>query len=257
MLIAHTPQHLKIVAIIPALNESQAIAQVIHGLKQLTWADGAPLFQAIVVGDNGSTDTTCQVARQAGARVAQASARGYGHGCMAAIQAAPNADVYIFVDGDHTTRYAQIPALIQAIVNGASLAVGRRTERARGSMSWPQRVGNALCCALIRLLWRAPVHDLGPLRAIRAPLFHALDMRAMTYGWTLEMQIKAFEQGCVVTEVPVATLARPYGTSRVSATLGSALRCGRVMLSTIFSLYASRAQRAQDLAPAALPLFNK
>jgi hypothetical protein len=246
----HTPANtrfltapLRAVAIIPALNEAQGIGQVVQHLAQLTSANGAAVFHAIVVGDNDSTDGTPQAARAAGAQVAHATQRGYGHGCMAAIRAAPATDVYVFVDGDHTTQYAQIHTLLNAIDQGADLVIGRRAQRAAGSMSWPQQFGNALCCWLIRLLWGAPVHDLGPLRAIRAHCFDALNMQAMTYGWTLEMQIKAAEQGLTMVEVPVTTLARPHGVSRVSATLHAALRCGRVMLTTLFSLYATRRQR--------------
>ena len=237
---------LRFVAIIPALNEAACIGRVVRQLRALVRRDGTPALAAVVVGDNGSTDDTCTEARAAGALVARAAFRGYGHGCMAAIAAiaeAEPADVYLFVDGDDTLNYAEIESLLRAIECGADLAVGHRTRRARHSMSLAQRVGNALCCVLIRLLWRADVHDLGPLRAIRASTFHALDMQAFTYGWTLEMQIKAVEQKRVSVEIPVSTLARRTGASKVSSTWVAAARCGRVMLLTIFSLWRTRASR--------------
>ena len=238
-----TSRATRYVAIIPALNEADCICRVVAALIALKRNDGAPAFVAVVVGDNGSTDQTCEVAVRAGALVAHATSRGYGHGCMAAIRAAPDADAYVFVDGDDTLNYPDIESLLAAIEHGAQLVIGRRVHRAAHSMSKPQVFGNALCCALIRLLWRAPVHDLGPLRAIRAAEFNRLDMQAFTYGWTLEMQIKAHEQRLSVSEVPVTTLARRSGNSKVSATLRAAARCGRVMLHTIFTLWITRNER--------------
>lgn len=234
---------LRYVAIIPALNEADCIGQVVAALVALKRKDGRSTFVAVVVGDNGSTDQTCDVATQSGALVGHATSRGYGHGCMAAIRAAPDADAYVFVDGDDTLNYPEIESLLAGIEGGAQLVIGRRVNRAEHSMSLPQVFGNALCCALIRLLWRADVHDLGPLRAIRAPAFNWLDMRAFTYGWTLEMQIKAHELRLTMIEVPVSALARRSGHSKVSASVRAALRCGRVMLHTIFTLWYTRSQR--------------
>ncbi len=234
---------LSYVAIIPALNEADCIGRVVTALIALERKDGTPAFAAVVVGDNGSTDQTCAVATRAGALIGRATSLGYGHGCMAAIAAAPTADAYVFVDGDDTLNYAEIESLLSAIERGAQLVIGNRVHRAEHSMSLPQVFGNALCCALIRLLWRADVHDLGPLRAIRAAAFNRLDMQAFTYGWTLEMQIKTHELRLTMIEVPVSTLARRVGNSKVSANLRAALRCGRVMLHTIFTLWRTRGQR--------------
>ena len=241
---------MRCVAIIPALNEAACIGQVVRKLAALVRPNGLPALSAVVVGDNGSTDATAAVAAAAGAVVARAAQRGYGHGCMAAIATAraAAADVYLFVDGDDTLNYADIESLLSAIERGADLAIGDRVQRARHSMSVAQQLGNALCCGLIRLLWRADCHDLGPLRAIRSTAFHALDMQAYTYGWTLEMQIKAFEQQLIVVELPVTTLARATGASKVCNTLFAAARCGRVMLQTIFSLWLTRAARMAALS---------
>ncbi len=215
-------------------------------LAALKRPDGSPTFVAIAVGDNGSTDRTCEVAARAGARVGHASERGYGHGCMAAIDAAPPADVFVFVDGDDTTDCRQIESLLVAVEAGAELVVGHRVRRDAGSMSSAQVFGNALCCWLIRALWGAKVNDLGPLRAMRAPAFRQLNMQAFTYGWTLEMQIKAFEQNRYIVEVPVSTAARPDGVSKVSPNGRSALYCGRVMLATIGKLWLTRSSRHSD-----------
>jgi hypothetical protein len=244
------PSHLTLAAIIPALNEAGCIGEVVRSLRALRRSDGRALFAAVIVGDNGSTDGTQQIADAAGALVAIASQRGYGHGCAAAIARArhvlPEVDAYVFVDGDHSTRYEQIHALVAAVESGHDLVIGRRVECMRGSMTWPQWFGNRLCSALVRWLWRAPVYDLGPLRAIRAPLYHRLRMRALTYGWTVEMQIKSIELGASMVEVPVSVLPRAAGESKVSPTIRSALRCGRVMLRTIISLYRTRASRTVD-----------
>ena len=254
----HTARNLRYVAIIPALNEADCIGRVVAALIALKRSDGSPAFIAVVVGDNGSADRTCDVAASAGAVVAHAPSRGYGYGCMAAIRAAPDADAYVFVDGDDTLNYPEIESLLSGIECGAQLVIGRRTHRAAHSMSMPQVFGNALCCAIIRLLWRADVHDLGPLRAIRAPAFHRLDMQAFTYGWTLEMQIKAHELRLTMIEVPVSTLARRTSHSKVSNTLRAAARCGRVMLHTIFMLLHTRSDRlaASNTRPPQLRLVN-
>lgn len=251
--LAQATRNLRYVAMIPALNEADCIDRVVAALIALKRSDGSPAFVAVVVGDNGSTDRTCDVATRAGARVAHATSRGYGHGCMAAISAAPDADAYVFVDGDDTLNYPEIESLLTGIEHGAQLVIGRRVHRADHSMSLPQVFGNALCCALIRLLWRADVYDLGPLRAVRAPAFHRLNMQAFTYGWTLEMQIKAHELGMNLIEVPVSTLARRSGNSKVSATLRAAARCGRVMLHTIFTLWITR--NARLASPAHAPPY--
>jgi Glycosyl transferase family 2 len=236
-----------LVAVVPALNEAGCIGAVVESLRALRSPDGSALFAAVVVGDNGSTDGTPRIARAAGALVASAALRGYGHGCVAAIEHAQatfcDIDAFVFVDGDHSTQYDQIHLLVEALNAGNDLVIGRRTVRARNSMTWPQQWGNRLCSALVRWLWRAPVHDLGPLRAIRAPLYERLHMQALTYGWTVEMQIKAIELNAAMVEVPVAVLPRAAGESKVSPTIASALRCGRVMLQTIFLLYRTRASR--------------
>ena len=234
------------VAIIPALNEEACIGRVVAQLAALKRPDGSPTFVAVAVGDNGSTDRTCEVAILAGALVGHASRRGYGHGCLAAIEAAPPADVFVFVDGDDTTDYRQIESLLVAVEAGAELVIGHRVQRDAGSMSPAQVFGNALCCWLIRLLWGANVEDLGPLRAVRTPAFRQLNMQAFTYGWTLEMQIKAFEQNLYIVEVPVSTSMRPEGVSKVSPNWRSALRCGRVMLATIGQLWLTRSSRRFD-----------
>lgn len=245
--IAQRPSGLRFVAIIPALNEQACIGRVVHALRSLRRRDGTPAFAAVVVGDNGSTDQTCAQALRAGALLGHATSRGYGHGCMAAIAVAPAADAYLFVDGDDTLNYAEIESLLTGIECGAQLVIGRRVHRAEHSMSALQVFGNALCCALIRVLWGANVHDLGPLRAIRAPAFNRLDMQAFTYGWTLEMQVKAHELHMNMVEVPVTTLARLVGHSKVSANVRAAARCGRVMLQTIFTLW--RTKRVRNGSP--------
>jgi glycosyltransferase involved in cell wall biosynthesis len=240
----------RLVAIVPALNEALSIGAVVSSLLALRRGDGGPLFEAVVVGDNGSTDGTGEVATAAGALVAVAGQRGYGHGCVAATRLAAARisaiDAYVFVDGDHTTRYEEIHGLVRALQSGNDLVIGRRVTRAPGSMTWAQQFGNHLCSGLVRVLWRVPVHDLGPLRAINKTLYDRLNMEALTFGWTLEMQIKAAECRASMIEVPVTVLPRTDGHSKVSPTLASALRCGRVMLQTIFSLYLTRASREQD-----------
>ncbi len=227
----------RVAAVIPARNESQAIAHVIAGLKALRVVD-RPVIDQVVVCDNGSSDDTAARAAQAGALVVSEPRPGYGGACLAALAQIGHADVVLFIDGDHAFFPPQAFALLDAIAAGADLAIGSRHlgHIERGAMTWPQIVGNALVTRLIRWLWRVPITDLGPYRAIRCTALQELTMRDRAYGWTVEMQVKAFQQKLRVVEVPVDVRVR-IGHSKVSGTLRGVFEAGHGMLRMLWRLW--------------------
>ncbi len=223
-------------AIIPAYNEAENIALVVRGLLGLRNGRGAPLVDEVVVADNNSTDGTADIACRAGARVVHVQARGYGSACAAACEAALG-DTLLFVDGDHTADLAQTPLLLDEIDRGADLVIGARANAQRGSLTLPQRFGNAFACALIRSIWRVPVTDLGPFRAIRRSAYLRIGMHDRAYGWTIEMQVRAAQLRLHVREVPVTWLPRHAGHSKVSGTVRGVFGAGFGILSMIARLW--------------------
>lgn len=213
-------QGLHITAVIPALNEELAIAQVVNGLLVLQERSGRPLVDDIIVADNGSTDATAALSQAAGAKVVSAPRRGYGAACLAAIDHIAATDVVVFVDGDGSVNSRQVEYLLERIAAGADLVIGSRTLGyiEAGAMSWAQRFGTALVAAIINVLWSAKISDLGPFRAIRHPALQALSMQDASYGWTVEMQVKALQLGFSVVEIPVDCRVR-LGKSKISGTV--------------------------------------
>ena len=224
-----------IAVIIPALDEEQAIGRVIAAIPA-----GA---REIVVVDNGSRDRTAHVARVAGARVVGEPRRGYGQACLAGIAAAPEADVYAFLDGDGSDHPEQLPEVLAPILEGrAELVIGSRTlgRRAPGAHPWHAVLGTRLCVALMNRLLGTRATDLGPFRAITAEGLRRLGMSDRDFGWTVEMQAKAARHGLRVVEVPVDYRPR-IGRSKVSGTLGGSLRAGAKILGVIARQALSRA----------------
>lgn len=222
----------RVVVIVPALDEADAIGQVLIEIP-------SPVTSVIVV-DNGSTDATADIARARGATVVREPRRGYGRACLAGLRAAPDADIVVFLDADRSDYAADMTRLIDPIIDDeADLVMGCRGGVARPMLA---RVGTAVCVALINRLWRTWYRDLGPFRAIRRTTIDRLEMSDKTYGWTIEMQVKAAEANVRVLEVPIAQRAR-LGRSKISGTLGGTMRAGTRMLATIWSLWRSRRTR--------------
>ena len=225
----------RISVIIPAHNEAQAIGLVLAEIP-------AGLVQEIIVVDNNSSDDTSAVARAAGATVLREPRPGYGYACLAGMAyafgkaAAEQPEIVVFLDGDHSDYPEQLPDLLAPLLHGtADLVIGSRAlgERERGALLPQQRFGNWLATRLLRLRYGGHFTDLGPFRAIRAPALLGLQMADKTYGWTVEMQIKAARQGLRTVEVPVR-YRRRIGTSKVSGTVRGTLGAGYKILWTIY-----------------------
>lgn len=210
----------EVVVVIPALNEERSLALVL---------DELPAVGAVIVADNGSTDRTAEVARAAGAHVVLAPRRGYGSACLAGIAAARalRPAVLVILDGDHSDHPAELPRLVEPVLRGeADLVLGDRTQWAEpGALTPQQRWGNRLATALIARRCGHRYRDMGPFRAIRFSSLEALEMEDPTWGWNVEMQLKAVQRGLRVVEVPVHYRPR-IGTSKISGTVSGVARAG-------------------------------
>jgi len=218
----------RIVAVIPALDEEEAIGAVVRAIP--------PFVAATIVVDNGSRDRTADAARAAGARVVHEPRRGYGQACLAGIAAAGEADAVLFLDGDGSDDPAQAAEVLAPILEGrADLVIGSRHlgPRERGAQPWHAILGTRACVGLLNLLTGARATDLGPFRAVSADALRRLGMADRNYGWTVEMQVKAALAGLRVAEVPVAHRARAGGKSKVSGTVRGTIGAGTKIVGTI------------------------
>ena len=223
----------KTVVIIPALNEERSIGRVIGDIPQ-------DLVTEIVVVNNGSTDSTARVASSSGATVIEEERRGYGQACLAGIDYIKNSsylpDIIVFLDADYSDYPQEMKDLVSAITEGGyDLVIGSRTigERQKGALLPQALVGNYVATRLIKLFYRVDFTDLGPFRAIRYDKLLSLDMRDKTFGWTVEMQVKAAKNGLRCTEVPVSYRKR-IGTSKITGTVAGSVMAGVKIIWMIF-----------------------
>ncbi|MFW6387293.1 MAG: glycosyltransferase family 2 protein, partial [Thermodesulfobacteriota bacterium] len=136
-----------------------------------------------------------------------------------------------FADGDGSDNHAELGALLTRMQTfNLDLVLAQRVPVKREALSVQQRFGNGLATSLIHLLWGGPYQDLGPMRIIRWEALQQLDMQDKNFGWTIEMQIKALQQGLAIMEVPLAYLPRVAGTSKISRTLSGVCRAGSKIL---------------------------
>ncbi len=224
-----------VVVIIPAFNEAESLPLVLKDL---------PPVGRVVVVDNASTDDTAQIGRKMGAHVVHESRRGYGAACLAGIQdirkavldrSFPQPVVVAFLDADYSDRPELLYTLVEPILTGQEdLVLGSRIrgERELGAMPLQSIWGNWLACFLMRWLWKANFTDLGPFRAIRYESLQLLNMQDQSFGWTIEMQIKAMRAGLRIREIPIP-YRRRIGTSKISGTISGSLKAGYRILLTI------------------------
>jgi glycosyltransferase involved in cell wall biosynthesis len=209
-----------VAVVIPCLDEEAAIGPVVSGIL----AQG--ILNVIVV-DNGSTDRTASVARAAGAEVVSEPRRGYGRACAAGVAAVTDPKTIIcFMDGDGSDVPEFLAALVSPIADGrADFTMGSRLRghRERGSLTPQQILAAHLSGWLIRQTYGARFTDMSPLRAIRADTLAALGMREPTYGWNLEMQMRAAAGGLRCLELPADHRVRRGGVSKVSGNLAAGL----------------------------------
>lgn len=222
---------MRVSVIIPALNEAESIGFVVG---EMPWA----LIDECIVVDNGSTDDTARIAAEAGARVVTAP-RGYGAACLAGVQAAlSTSDVLVFLDGDGSDVTAQMPELLGPVERGEmDLVLGTRLgvrRAAAGSMLVSQRFAGWMVGSLLRLVYRFRYTDMCAFRAIRRSSLDALGMAERTYGWNLEMQIKAIQHGLRIVEVPVDYRVRYGGVSKVSGDWKASVKAATRILEVLF-----------------------
>ncbi len=220
--------------VIPALNEAENIAAVVH---EMPW----DLIHECIVVDNGSTDATAAEAKAAGARVVIQPQRGYGRACAAGAAAAES-DILVFMDGDGSDVPAEMYQLLEPIVAGdCDFVIGSRLRGTRepGSMLPSQIFAGWLAGILMRLLYRVNYTDMGPFRAITREGLARLKMREETYGWNLEMQMRAAQCGLRIREIPVSYRKRAAGESKVAGSLTGSIRAAIRITQTLLRVASS------------------
>jgi glycosyltransferase involved in cell wall biosynthesis len=224
------PSSVKVSVVIPALNEEDCIADVVRAVPR-------PPATEIIVIDNGSNDRTAERAEGAGARVVAEPVRGYGRACRAGVRAlSPDCKVVVFLDGDGSDRPQLMVSLVDPILNGEyDFVIGSRLRGVRepGSMNLSQILAGRLAGFALRALYGVRYTDMCPFRAIRRDALEGLTMREETYGWNLEMQMRAARAGLRILEVPVNHRRRTAGASKVSGNLAGTLKAGARLVATL------------------------
>jgi glycosyltransferase involved in cell wall biosynthesis len=225
-----------VAVIIPTFNEAAAIGAVIGEIPRA-------IARQIIVADSGSRDDTPTLAARAGAHVVSLTQRGYGRACAAAAAAAdPACTLLVFLDGDGADRGDLMDTLVRPILDGAQdFVIASRTRGVRepGSMSWHQVLAGRLAGWGMRALYGVRYSDMCAYRAIRRDALARLDMREMTYGWNLEMQMKAARRGLRILEVPMPYRCRIGGESKVAGSLRGTLRAATRIVATFVRMAVS------------------
>lgn len=214
-----------IALVIPARNEAPTLPGVFRTIP-------AEVDRILVV-DNGSIDDTARVAEEHGAKVVSEPKAGYGRACLAGLAAleVDPPDIVAFGDADGSDDLSRLFELLDPLVNEqAELALAMRIPVEPQALSLQQRFGNRLATRLIRFFWGHDYRDLGPMRAITWEGLKQLEMSDPNYGWTIEMQIRALQEGLRVKEFPIPYLRRKAGRSKVSGTVVGSFRAGGKIL---------------------------
>jgi glycosyltransferase involved in cell wall biosynthesis len=219
----------KVAIVIPALNEEAAIHHLLAELPQ-------DFAQWVIVVDNGSTDATATVAQRSGALVASEPIRGYGRACLKGFKTACSlgAEIVIFMDGDGSDNPNDLPMMLRPISEGrADFVIGSRVSELaeRGAVPPQARLGNWLVSRMIHLLYGMHLHDIGSFRVVRCSLLKSIEMCEMTYGWPVEMLVKAARAHYRIVEVPIHYRHRSHGRSKVAGTITGSVKAAFYMLS--------------------------
>lgn len=235
-----------VTVIIPCLDEEEAIGEVVRDVL----AEGVG---EVIVVDNGSRDRTAERAVAAGARVVSEPQRGYGRACAAGLAGVgADCEIVCFLDGDGSDVPAFIPSIVEPVAAGeADFVMGSRLRGRRepGSMTPQQIVAGHIAGVLLRLAYGVRFTDMSPLRAMRRDRLAMLGMAETTYGWNLEMQMRAAAAGLRCLELAVDHRCRRGGVSKVSGNLRAGLVAGYKITTTFLRL--ARSQRAARGGPAA------
>ena len=223
---------MRVSVIIPAMNEEKTIGEVVSSVIE-------KVDQVIVV-NNGSTDGTRRIAEEGGAIVVDVEQPGYGRCCLAGVARAKGSDVYVFMDTDGADDPGDLQRLLEPIRKGeVQMVIGSRLRGdgniETGALTLTQRFGNTLACHLMMLFWQSGFTDLGPFRAITAAGYEQLGMSSLTYGWTVQMQVRALKKRMTTTEVSVNYRVRKGGKSKVSGTVKGVVFAGSYILGVIFA----------------------
>ncbi|WP_196889673.1 glycosyltransferase family 2 protein [Aureivirga sp. CE67] len=222
----------KIKVIIPAYNEGDSIANVVNDIPDIV--------EEVIVVNNNSSDATEINARNAGATVLRENRKGYGYACLKGMEHVANQeekpDIIVFLDGDYSDYPEQLLELIEPIEKeNIDMVIGARSAafREKGAMTPQQVFGNWLATTLMKWIYGAKFTDLGPFRAIKYDKLLAINMQDKTYGWTVEMQIKALKQKFTYCEIPMKYRKR-IGVSKVSGTVKGTIMAGYKIIMLIF-----------------------
>lgn len=225
----------KVDVIIPVYNEEDSIGKVIVEIPD-------SIVRNVVVCNNGSKDRTATVAESHGAIVVHQPIKGYGNACLKGMeyiaQLAVKPDIIVFLDGDYSDYPSEIVDLIKPIITrNVDMVIGSRAlgEMQSGAMMPQQIFGNWLATTLIRIIYGYEFTDLGPFRALKYSVLEEMGMEDKTFGWTVEMQVKAAKMKLKTTEIPVKYRKR-IGKSKVSGTIKGTILAGHKILWTIFKL---------------------
>ena len=223
----------RITVIIPAYNEEKSIGLVINDIPK-------NLVHEIIVVNNNSTDQTAAKAQEAGATVLHQPLQGYGNACLKGLafvqESEKKPDIVVFLDADYSDHPEEMEKLLTPIFNQkAQMVIGSRAlgKREKNSMMPQQIFGNLLATKLLYLFYGVKYTDLGPFRAITYTALTQINMQDKTYGWTVEMQLKAAKLKIPATEIAVS-YRRRIGTSKISGTVKGTVLAGYKIITTIF-----------------------
>jgi glycosyltransferase involved in cell wall biosynthesis len=232
----------KVAIVIPALNEEAALSQLLTEIP-------TDVAQWIIVVDNGSTDGTAAVARAAGAIVVGEPTRGYGRACLKGLSTAISlgAEIAVFIDGDGSDDPADLCMMLAPVSEGrADFVIGSRVSKRseQGAIPPQARLGNWLVSRMIRLLYGVRIDDVGSFRVIRCSALEALQMHEMTFGWPVEMVVKAARAHYRIVELPIHYRRRSHGRSKVAGTLLGSVKAAYYMVSTTLRYAGARGTHA-------------